>query len=105
MRKKGQDWCPCGAIAEAATLTGASAMLSGHSYHSNSKSWFIRRIDFYQHVVDPKLKNKLHVDRICRYHPTCSEYAIQALKTHGVIKGIYLTLTRISKCHPFHSGT
>ncbi|HCU58780.1 MAG TPA: membrane protein insertion efficiency factor YidD [Alphaproteobacteria bacterium] len=37
----------------------------------------------------------------CRYRPTCSEYMIEALKKHGVIKGLYLGIKRILRCHPW----
>ena len=37
----------------------------------------------------------------CRFEPTCSEYALAALKTHGVLRGSYLSIKRILKCHPF----
>mgnify|MGYP002923315857 FL=1 len=37
----------------------------------------------------------------CRYTPTCSEYAVQALKKHGPIKGLYLAVKRILHCHPW----
>ena len=40
----------------------------------------------------------------CRFHPHCSEYAYQAIERHGVIKGIYLGIKRILKCHPWHPG-
>ncbi|CUB34747.1 membrane protein insertion efficiency factor YidD [Bacillus amyloliquefaciens] len=40
----------------------------------------------------------------CRFYPTCSQYGIEAVKTHGALKGGWLTLKRILKCHPFHSG-
>jgi putative membrane protein insertion efficiency factor len=40
----------------------------------------------------------------CRFHPTCSEYSIEALEKHGLIRGIWLSLKRVSKCHPFHPG-
>jgi putative membrane protein insertion efficiency factor len=40
----------------------------------------------------------------CRFHPTCSEYAMQAILRHGPIKGIWLGTRRILKCHPFHPG-
>ena len=42
----------------------------------------------------------------CRFEPTCSEYALTALKTHGIFYGSYLSVKRILKCHPFsrHSG-
>ena len=36
----------------------------------------------------------------CRFHPTCSEYAKTALESHGLIKGIWLTIKRVSKCNP-----
>jgi putative membrane protein insertion efficiency factor len=40
----------------------------------------------------------------CRFYPTCSEYALQSLELHGALKGSYLTVKRICKCHPFHPG-
>ena len=40
----------------------------------------------------------------CRYHPTCSHYAVQALHEHGPIRGTILTVTRIGRCHPFARG-
>ena len=36
----------------------------------------------------------------CRYLPTCSEYSLESLKEHGIIKGSYLSIKRISHCHP-----
>ena len=40
----------------------------------------------------------------CRYVPTCSEYAMIALQRYGFVKGTYLTLKRILRCHPWHEG-
>lgn len=40
----------------------------------------------------------------CRFHPTCSEYARQALLSHGVCRGLSLSLRRLCRCHPFHRG-
>ncbi|MEM0990418.1 MAG: membrane protein insertion efficiency factor YidD [Pseudomonadota bacterium] len=40
------------------------------------------------------------VGRNCRYLPTCSEYALEALQRHGPVRGLYLALRRISRCHP-----
>ncbi len=37
----------------------------------------------------------------CRYFPTCSQYAIEALHRHGTVKGVYLSARRISRCHPW----
>jgi len=44
------------------------------------------------------------VGSVCRFHPSCSNYAIKAIEKHGRIKGSWLTLKRLSKCHPFHPG-
>lgn len=40
----------------------------------------------------------------CRFHPSCSVYAIEALEEHGPISGLWLTLRRLGRCHPFHEG-
>ena len=45
-----------------------------------------------------------YTPRTCRFHPTCSEYSKQAVIKYGVIKGTYLAIKRISKCHPFNDG-
>lgn len=58
----------------------------------------ISMIRFYQKFISP-LKPPS-----CRFYPTCSEYAIQALRKYGVIKGGWKSIVRISKCHPFHPG-
>jgi len=52
-------------------------------------------IKSYQYLMSPILGNK------CRYLPTCSEYYIESLKVHGLIKGSYLGFKRIMSCHPF----
>ena len=41
---------------------------------------------------------------VCRFHPTCSEYAVQAIEAHGAGGGSWLALKRICRCHPFHPG-
>lgn len=40
----------------------------------------------------------------CRFTPSCSHYAIESLQIHGVFKGFWLTLKRLSRCHPWHDG-
>ncbi len=40
----------------------------------------------------------------CRFSPSCSVYSIEALQKHGAIRGGWLTIVRLSKCHPFHEG-
>ena len=56
---------------------------------------FIFLIRVYQWVISPWLGPK------CRYTPTCSNYAIEALRKHGVIKGLWLASKRIASCHPW----
>lgn len=56
---------------------------------------FIALIKLYQWVISPLLGPK------CRFTPTCSQYAIEALKKYGPLKGGWLTLRRISRCHPW----
>lgn len=52
-------------------------------------------IKIYQLLISPYLPNS------CRYTPTCSNYSIEALKKHGIIKGLYLSIKRILSCHPW----
>ena len=49
----------------------------------------------YQLIISPLLGSN------CRFAPTCSEYAMESLKLHGLIKGLFLTIKRIGKCHPW----
>ncbi len=41
---------------------------------------------------------------MCRYYPTCSQYAIEAIQKKGVVKGSWMALKRICRCHPWHDG-
>src|SRR5947207_2209711 len=41
---------------------------------------------------------------VCRFRPTCSEYAVGALQTYGLWRGLWLAVRRLAKCHPFHPG-
>ena len=40
----------------------------------------------------------------CRFHPSCSAYALEALEGHGTLRGLWLSLRRVLKCHPWHPG-
>ncbi|MFM8840908.1 MAG: membrane protein insertion efficiency factor YidD [bacterium] len=53
---------------------------------------------FYRSAISPFLGNN------CRFHPTCSVYAMQAIEKHGAMRGSWLALRRIGKCHPGHPG-
>ncbi|MFN4233613.1 MAG: membrane protein insertion efficiency factor YidD [Bacteroidia bacterium] len=52
-------------------------------------------IKFYKGAISP------YLPRACRYTPTCSEYGMEAIKKYGPIKGLFLTVKRISRCHPW----
>jgi putative membrane protein insertion efficiency factor len=69
------------------------------------QGWFVMlkqaalvMIRFYQKAVSPWLSPA------CRYYPTCSAYAIEAIEKYGVWRGTALAVKRILRCHPFHSG-
>jgi len=58
----------------------------------------VRLIKFYRYVISP------WVGHHCRFYPTCSSYALDAVERFGALRGSYLTLIRLSKCHPWHEG-
>ncbi|WP_284140059.1 MULTISPECIES: membrane protein insertion efficiency factor YidD [unclassified Virgibacillus] len=62
------------------------------------KYLFIGLIKFYQKAISP------FKPPTCRFYPSCSAYGLEAFRRFGVLKGGYLTIKRISKCHPFHPG-
>lgn len=55
-------------------------------------------IRFYQCAISP------HLGANCRFRPTCSAYAAEAIQKYGALKGSYLAAKRILRCHPFHPG-
>lgn len=62
------------------------------------KYFFIGLIRFYQKAISP------FKPPTCRFYPTCSSYSLEAFQRFGAVKGLYLTIKRISKCQPFHPG-
>jgi len=62
------------------------------------KTFLLFLIRCYQIILSPLLP------RVCRFEPSCSQYACQAIVKYGVMKGGYLALCRILRCHPFHPG-
>jgi putative membrane protein insertion efficiency factor len=57
--------------------------------------WLIRA---YQYTLRPLLGAH------CRFYPSCSEYALEAIEKHGVIRGLGLAFRRVARCHPYHPG-
>ena len=57
--------------------------------------WMVR---FYRRAISP------YTPPSCRFVPTCSEYALEALEKYGALKGVWLTFKRLCRCHPFHFG-
>lgn len=60
--------------------------------------FLVLSIRAYRWLVSPLL------GRHCRFHPSCSEYALEALQRHGLWKGSGLALRRVGCCHPWHAG-
>ncbi len=58
----------------------------------------IRLIKGYKFIISPLFGNN------CRYFPSCSDYSIEALRTYGFFKGLYMTFKRVLSCHPFKEG-
>ena len=55
-------------------------------------------LHFYKYWVSPCLPSA------CRFYPTCSVYMMQAIEKYGVLKGVWMGIRRLSRCHPFHEG-
>ena len=55
-------------------------------------------IRLYQLLLSPLLGPR------CRFHPSCSHYAVEAIQRHGPVKGGYLSLRRVARCHPLNPG-
>ena len=62
------------------------------------KRAMLAAIRLYRRYISPGLPPS------CRFSPTCSEYAMEAIEKYGAVKGGYLAVRRILKCHPFHKG-
>jgi uncharacterized protein len=62
------------------------------------KSLLVFIIKIYQYMISPWLGQN------CRFYPSCSNYSKESIEVHGPIKGLWLTLKRLVKCHPFCNG-
>ncbi len=62
------------------------------------KRFFLFLLRVYRRFISPAKRP------CCRYSPTCSAYAVEAIEKHGAAKGSYLAFRRVCRCHPFHEG-
>ncbi|MDR0443637.1 MAG: membrane protein insertion efficiency factor YidD [Treponema sp.] len=62
------------------------------------KNIALKVIRFYQLALSP------HFPPACRYYPSCSSYAYEAVEKHGILRGCLLAVRRLLRCHPFHAG-
>ena len=88
---------------EAAVLSAKDFFSSLQNIFDRIPRWFIKNIILtlirvYQYTVSPVL------GPACRFYPTCSEYAYQAIKRYGLFKGLSLSFKRLLRCHPFNPG-
>lgn len=81
---------PSSSLARARAVCGTIGSLPGYT--------LIFLVRAYQRLVSPWLGNN------CRFHPSCSQYFILAVKKHGSIVGTYKGIMRICRCHPWHPG-
>jgi len=62
------------------------------------RALLIALIRGYQWFISPLLGNH------CRFYPSCSEYAREAIERHGAVRGVWLAIRRVARCHPWHPG-
>lgn len=78
---------------------GSGAMENGTGFSRMAKRVAVWPLRAYQRYLSP-----LKGAPSCRFHPTCSAYAIEAIEKHGVLRGGFMGLMRVLRCHPFHPG-
>jgi len=88
----------------AATVAGFAHTLRGFAHTLSRalsgavRTLLIGAIGFYRVAISPFMAPR------CRFLPTCSDYAVQAIERHGALRGGWLAVRRLARCHPFHAG-
>jgi putative membrane protein insertion efficiency factor len=72
--------------------------MAGRYGHGVAARAVVASLRLYQRWVSPLLP------QMCRFHPTCSEYACQSITRHGLARGAWLAAQRLCRCHPLHPG-
>jgi len=67
-------------------------------------NFVLRQISRYQEEIGPKMKAAMGREDICRYEPSCSEYARQAVEAHGQVRGSLMAIGRLARCNPLSDG-
>lgn len=62
------------------------------------KSLLLCALSVYRYLLRPSLGAR------CRFYPSCSEYASEAIGRHGALRGVWLAVRRVARCHPWHAG-
>ena len=83
---------------ESTTVSGDPDVTVRERFNSGVAALLIALIGFYRRFVSPLLGPR------CRFVPTCSTYAVEAVQRHGALRGSWLTLKRLLRCHPFAEG-
>ena len=79
--------------------TLSASLESGRTPRVSAPAWLVLGlIHLYRHTIGVVLPPS------CRFTPSCSTYALEAVRTHGALRGAWLALTRLARCHPFHPG-
>jgi len=82
---------------EATTIDGTQRALPGGVLGLPARG-VIALIRVYQATISKLLGSR------CRFHPSCSQYTLEAISKHGIVRGGWLGIRRIGRCHPFHDG-
>lgn len=79
-------------------MSDAATVTSGRTLRAVPRRALISLVQLYRTWISPLRPPT------CRFTPTCSEYAVEALSAHGAVKGVYLSTIRLLKCGPWHRG-
>jgi hypothetical protein len=94
--------CGCVGCVGALILIGVAKECNGEELQN--KSYALRIVENYQKNISPDLHRHLGKEKICKFTPSCSNYAKEAIEKHGSVKGIYIAAKRLARCNPWSKG-